>query len=152
MSRLHPTFPALSPSLHAPLSLSSCHNHPWGISGVVMCSQVTDLLQHCCSLISIPSPFLHQTNSYSSFKIQLKYPLPMKLSLIILPHLGSWWPPAQSSHCPQYLPPSLQAALSLFLSDIPLATIPCLRIHCRQILCAASPPARQMPPSLCRKH
>lgn len=68
------------------------------------------------------------------------------------PHLGSWWPPAQSSHCPQYLPPSLQAALSLFLSDIPLATIPCLRIHCRQILCAASPPARQMPPPLCRKH
>ena len=51
-----------------------------------------------------------------------------------------------------YLPPSRQAALSLILFDIPLATILCFRIHCRQIQCAASPPARQMPPSLCGKH
>lgn len=90
-------------------------------------------------LVYVPFPFLYLANSCSSFKIQLKYPLLWKFLWLPDKAVGGPWPRMPVALC-TYLHHGKQLS-GLFLSDIPLATIPHLRIHCRQIICAASPPA-----------
>lgn len=142
MSWLQPTCPSSSPLLRvsSPPELLSRPATKRFRSGHVLPGHGTFPVL-LFFVVYIPSPFPQLAHSYSSFKVQLKYLLPVKVSLTCLPWLGSWRPlhSVPLALC-IYRCHSKQLS-HFFLSDIPLAMIPCLRIHSRQILCAASPPA-----------